>query len=512
MIHEIAPGQTILIVDDDENNLQLIAKAVHSAGFKIIMARDGPSAIDICNTLIPDAILLDIMMPGISGIEVCKRMREMPSLSEIPIIFLSAAGEDEIIEQGLINGGSDYVSKPFSKRVLLARLHSHIERSILQKTLRKKNLELDLRNQLLIESEAYLKSIIWGSPFPQFVLNRNHAIIHWNKGMEEITGIKADEVIGSERQNSFFYKDKRPCLSDLVLDGDIEKIKKYYECKLIQTAFNEGRYEVIDFFPDKLISGTWFFFTASPVLDRSGTIIGAVETIVDLTEQKLNEEALKQIIKKLHLLSGITRHDILNKVTALIGYLSLIKEQLPHNESPEYIDRAENIVEIITSLITFTRDYQEIGINSPNWQNLEEIIKKNVKSLDMRKVIIETDTDNIEIYGDPLLVRVFYNLFDNSLRHGNNLTFIRISMNYPDDTLEIIYEDDGGGVPESEKDNIFYRRFYKNSGFGLFLSKEILQITGLSIQERGKFGDGVMFKISVPKGHFRKMSSKNGYK
>ena len=503
MIYDKTP-QTILIVDDDDNNLQLIAKAVHSDGFKVIMARNGQSALEICNSQIPDAILLDIMMPGMSGLEVCKKMRELLGLSDIPIIFLSAAGEDEMIEQGLINGGSDYVSKPFNKRVLLARLNSHIERSMFQRTLKEKNLELKIKNQLLIESEAYLKSIIRGSPFPQFVLNRNHIVIYWNKGMEEITGINANEIIGSKRHYSFFYKDKRPCLSDLVMEGSIDDIKKYYGSRIILSALNEGRYEVIDFFPGGLHSGKWLFFTASPVIDENGIIMGAVEVVVDLTEQKLNEEALKQVINKLHLLSGITRHDILNKVTALIGYLTLIREQLPQNESSEYIDRAENIVDIIQSLTTFTRDYQEIGINAPKWQNLNEIIKNNLKSLDLERIFIENNTENIEIFGDPLLVRVFYNLFDNSLHHGDNLTLIRISLNFPDDALEIIYEDDGGGVPENEKENIFNRKFYKNSGFGLFLSKEILQITGLSIKECGRPGKGVRFKIFVPKDHFKR--------
>jgi CheY-like chemotaxis protein/signal transduction histidine kinase len=501
MINEINIAQTVLIVDDDENNLQLIAKAIHSAGYRVVLARDGKSALEICESLIPDAILLDIMMPEMSGLEVCMRIRDLPRLSSIPIIFLSAAGEDEMIEQGLISGGSDFISKPFSKRVLLARLRSHIERNILQNTIREKNYELSIRNKLLVESEAYLKSIIRGSPVGLFVLDRNHKVIQWNRAMEEITGISSSDIIGTDMHLSLFYSEKRPCVSDLILDGSGGDIEKFYGKKIKPSMFVEGAYEAIDFFPNYK-DGTWFFFTASPVVDNVGTVIGAVESVLDITDQKLNEITLKEIIKKLHLLSGITRHDVLNKVTALNGYLTLIREQLPVTESPEYIDRVGDIVEIIRNLITFTRDYQEIGINSPKWHKLSEIIENVIKSLEVRSVIVDYKPDDKEIYGDPLLERVFYNLFDNSLRHGVNLTHIKITFRYSGEDLVIVYEDNGVGVPDKEKENIFCRKYFINSGFGLFLSREILQITNISIKETGVQGEGVKFEITVPKGHY----------
>jgi len=108
------------------------------------------------------------------------------------------------------------------------------------------------------------------------------------------------------------------------------------------------------------------------------------------------------------------------------------------------------------------------------------------------------------VYGDPMLEKVFGNLVDNSLRHGEHVT--QISFSYQKSAnkeLCIIYEDNGTGVSAEDKERIFHKGFGKNTGFGLFLSREILGITGLSIKENGIPGKGARFEISVPEGEFR---------
>jgi K+-sensing histidine kinase KdpD len=102
-----------------------------------------------------------------------------------------------------------------------------------------------------------------------------------------------------------------------------------------------------------------------------------------------------------------------------------------------------------------------------------------------------------------MLEKVFYNLVENSLRHAGKLTRIRCSAETRDDGARIIVEDDGNGVPERYKEAIFIRKHYKNTGFGLYLSREILGITGLSIQENGRQGTGARFEIAVPLQCFR---------
>jgi DNA-binding response OmpR family regulator len=150
---------SVLIVDDNEDNLQIAAKVVSSAGFRVILAQDGTRALAHTNEEIPDAILLDIMMPGLDGLEVCRQLKLRPELEEIPIIFLSALGDEKKIEEGLTIGGVDYVIKPFSERVLLARLILHIERGLYLKKIRENNRELAEKNRILEEMHTEIRAV-----------------------------------------------------------------------------------------------------------------------------------------------------------------------------------------------------------------------------------------------------------------------------------------------------------------------------------------------------------------
>lgn len=151
---------TVLIIDDNENNLQLTAKILHSNGYEIILSSDGKSALEILESTIPDAILLDIMIPGMNGFDICRSIRQRPELTTIPVLFLSAIGDDAIIEKGLEMGGTDYITKPLRERVLLARLKHHIEHGLYQKEIMEKNrLLTDMQEQLLMANHDLEKQI-----------------------------------------------------------------------------------------------------------------------------------------------------------------------------------------------------------------------------------------------------------------------------------------------------------------------------------------------------------------
>ncbi|MCX6701523.1 MAG: sensor histidine kinase [Methanomicrobiales archaeon] len=108
-----------------------------------------------------------------------------------------------------------------------------------------------------------------------------------------------------------------------------------------------------------------------------------------------------------------------------------------------------------------------------------------------------------EVFADPLIVTVFYNLMDNAIRYGGKITTIRFSIEEAGDDQVIVCEDDGDGIIFEEKEKIFERGFGKNTGLGLALSREILDITGITIRETGEPGKGARFEMTVPKGAYR---------
>jgi len=226
-------------------------------------------------------------------------------------------------------------------------------------------------------------------------------------------------------------------------------------------------------------------------------------TMVDITENKLATEALTQANKKLNLLNSVTRHDILNQLTALLGYLDLTRQETKDPQTLKYIEKEELAANAIRKQILFTRDYQNIGDQTPHWHNITDTLSHAIATLDLHNIRINADLPPIEIYADPMFEKVFYNLMENSIRHGERLTKITIHSQDTPDGINLILEDDGVGIPENAKEKIFRREYFKNTGFGLFLGREILSITNLTISETGIPGEGARFVIHAPKGKYR---------
>ncbi len=223
-------------------------------------------------------------------------------------------------------------------------------------------------------------------------------------------------------------------------------------------------------------------------------------------ERKMVETALGNANKKLYLMASITRHDLLNQLNSLQGYLELAT--MDRHENPElawsYIDKAVVILGQTVNTVKFTKEYQEIGIKTPIWQNCKNLVIKSLKHTSLHHVNLENHIpDDLEIYADPLIEKVFSNLIENAVRYGGKISKICIRFVKENGASRIICEDDGDGVENHEKKKIFQYQYGKNTGQGLFLSREILSITGILIEETGVFNHGARFEILCPEGTIR---------
>ena len=169
-----------------------------------------------------------------------------------------------------------------------------------------------------------------------------------------------------------------------------------------------------------------------------------------------------------------------------------------------YIEQEESAALTIQRQIEFTKNYEEVGVHAPEWQDIGAQVNALRSRVPAGEITLSVNVGGLEIFADPLLGKVFENLIDNSRRHGIRVRHISFStMQYGLDYLALVYEDDGAGVHETDKERIFEKGFGKNTGLGLFLTREILSITSLSIKESGEFGKGARFEILVPKGKYR---------
>jgi len=222
-------------------------------------------------------------------------------------------------------------------------------------------------------------------------------------------------------------------------------------------------------------------------------------TLRDITERNSVQAALAEANRKLNLLAGITRHDVLNKLMALSGSIMLLKQQVTEPALAALVKKAEDASTDIRCQIEFTKTYENLGARSPKWQDLRMVIRRLPKIL----IPVVADIPTVEIFADPMLELVFANLLDNTQRHGQDVQSVLVTLDETPEGLVIFWTDDGIGVPADEKKSIFERGFGKNPGLGLFLVREILDITGIKIRESGEPGRGARFEILVQKGMYR---------
>ena len=182
---------TVMIVDDNLENLRVAAGIVSRAGYEVILVRNGPDVLEGVKKHKLNAILLDVMMPGMDGFEVCQHLKEDAATSDIPVIFVSAKSEVISIEKGFEVGGADYVTKPYSSRVMLARLKTHIEAS-------ENKLELQASEAKYRELFKCMPS---GFALHEIICDKSgepvdYLFLDINPAFERLTGMLADDVIG----------------------------------------------------------------------------------------------------------------------------------------------------------------------------------------------------------------------------------------------------------------------------------------------------------------------------
>jgi len=160
-----------------------------------------------------------------------------------------------------------------------------------------------------------LRSIIDRSVIPSFIINQDHLVLYWNRALEELSRIPAKEVIGTRQHWKAFYAEDRPCMADLLVDGNIGNIPEWYEEKFNKSKLIDEAFEATDFFPDLGEKGKWLRFTAATIRNKKGVIIGALETLEDITERKEAEEEREKLILELQ--------EAISKIKTLSGLLPI---------------------------------------------------------------------------------------------------------------------------------------------------------------------------------------------
>ena len=319
------------------------------------------------------------------------------------------------------------------------------------------------------------------------IVDMEGRIIMTNAGATSILNVKEEGLTGHRMEEFISDREVSMIWQELLENGHLSDME-----------FSTGEENV------KVVS-----VAGSLIRDPMGEPAGAVLILRDITRRKESEQTLRLANEKLSLMTRLTRHDITNLVTALWGYLELMKDHRADPGGEDYLDRCLDLTEKITRHLRFSRDFQDIGVYKPGWQSLRTMFSKAIKDLHCVDIEIMTEIDPVCVYADPLAYKVLYNVLENAIRHGVHVTRITISTRETDQgCIALLIEDNGIGVKYEVKEKIFEHGFGDHTGIGLSLSREILAITGISITETGEPGKGARFEVSIPARAWKKQKDK----
>ena len=427
----------------------------------------------------------------ISGVSVPDRIREYLNLTLSFTRFLGL---------GIKNARSWHELRQTRDALQNANteLHDKNEELVaISQELQSSNQELIASQKVLSEREQFIKAIVNSAQVGIAVIDPDFRVLFWNPEMERLFGI--------------LYSDS--------FKKSIYDVIPHFLLEQTQTLLVQGLSGQTVLAPDYELSVSlsgkkaWISVIFNPIFDVSQNIIGVIINVNDITNRKESERDLERAYDAIHtaqsklaILSSVTRHDILNRVMVISYYSEILAENFTDEVILKQLKSMSIASKDIQHLIEFTKEYQELGYKKPTWQRIGDVMNRNSIQSVLTGIDLSFQGDEFEIYVDPMLEKVLYNLVENSKRHGETVTAISINTEPAGDDLIVTYSDNGVGVTEEEKKLIFKQGHGKNTGMGLFLISEILGLTQITIRECGVPGEGVRFEMKVPKGGWRRIA------
>lgn len=381
----------------------------------------------------------------------------------------------------------------------LKKYQQHLEQQVYERTkelirtneqLLQESKERQKSQEALERSEKKYRELVENANSMILRVNDQGIITFFNEFAETFFGISQQEIIGKNIFGSIIaVKDQ----SEKELGELIRRFLRPTE----YLAFNE--IECVR----RNGESVWVAWTNKAVLDSQSTVSEYLIIGMDITERKQVENALYRVNTKLNVVSSVARHDILNKLTVISGTLSLLKESITDPKLAAFLKQSEDAIVAITRQMEFTRDYKNMGMEKADWQDVSMTIH-TVLDNNYRDVIqCDLLVNGLEIFADSWLKKVFFNMTDAMMRYGIHTKTIRVSFKESEAGIDLFFEGEGTGIPVDQKERIFEHGYGGANGFGLFLAREILAITGITIRETGEPGKNIRFAIQVPKRAYR---------
>jgi two-component system CheB/CheR fusion protein len=483
----------ILVVDDHPQDIELFEAYLVPKGYEIVKAANGEEALEKLSVNQIDLILLDVMMPGIDGFEVTRRIRADDKNHLLPIILITALRETEDRVKGIEAGCDDFISKPVDKMELLTRVQSLLKIKAYTDFMSNYQKELEVTKQSEYEAREYAESVINTIREPLIALDQDLRVVTVSRSFYEFFKVKPEETVG---QLIYDLGNKQ---------WNIPKLRELLETILPQkTTFDN--YEVEHDFAT--IGRRIMLLNARQihrVMDKEQIILLVIE---DITDRKKVEQLKDEFI-------GMVSHELRTPLTVITGAIqTALDKRISREDLRELLTEAysssEALAAILDNLLELSRHQAGRLTLDKKPTNLSEIIRNTVDKIHRqnpeRKAIVDISNKIPPLLVDPVrLERIIYNLVENAFKYSAEGTEVRVFTRQEKGNIVVGVSDHGAGLSIQEQKKLFgpFERLgttsKKGIGLGLMVCKRLVEAHGGRIWVESKRGEGSTFLFTIPK-------------
>jgi PAS domain S-box-containing protein len=505
------PGQ-ILIVDDKIYNLRILSMYLQKCGYVLDQLQNPELVLPLVKKSPPDIILLDIMMPKINGYEVCKQLKADASISDIPVIFLSALHDSSDVLNAFSVGGVDYITKPFKEYDVLARVQTHISLRKSQQALKIKNIELQneiearerIENKLL-ESKKNFEDIFNSTTDILFIVDFQGNIQDANPKAIETYGYSKDELLKLDVRQ-LVHKDSQHIFDKVIT----EILTKGYSCHESTDLKNDGSTFIAE------VQGSIVQFNGTPHY---------LAVIRDITRRKQTEKALitaknasDAANKAKSNFLAVMSHEIRTPMNAIIGMTELTLQTDLNSKQINNLkiikDSSYHLLNVINEILDFSKiEANKLSIEAINYDlyallyGVIYLFKGQIKEKGLFLNLEKAETLPKFINGDPIrLKQILVNLVNNAIKFTRTGGITIKAMYENDSYLLFSVTDTGIGIPENKHQSIFdsfnqadnsVTRNHGGTGLGLAICKKLSEMMGGNVTVSSTPGSGSTFSFRI---------------
>ncbi len=513
----------ILIIDDNEDYLSILKDVlnVHKPEYTVLLAQSGEEGIKLAQTEKPDVILLDIIMPGMDGYQICSHLKKDDGLKQVPIVFLTGqktSTEDRI--KGLESGGDAYLSKPVNSGELIAQIEVmlrikkaedqlRLDKESLEQKVHQRTGELENAVNRLKESEQKFRTLYNNSPdMYASVAPENDSILLCNETLLKKTGYSRKELIGFP-VFKIYHED---CLNEVELA--FQKFHKTGQVKNRELIIKRKDGSKID-----------VNLNANAVRDGAGKILYSISSWRDITERKLAAVELNKALVEAQRANNVKdlflanmSHEIRTPMNSILGFLEVIeknfKDRTEDHES-EYFQIIRGSGKRLLNTVHDILDISQIDAGTVPYfprivrlATLIEFVVKELKTKAKAKNLKFTYTNRIDNgtvkVDEPSITKAVSNLVENAIKY-TRAGHIDLHLNELNGHYILTIKDTGIGMSKDYMKNMYdlfsqestgYTRNYQGLGLGLSIAKSCLELNGVPIEVESKQSVGTTFSLT----------------